>query len=581
MTSRFIIRALVVVAMVVLAGCDEDQSTTASAPSTTAASTDPAAPAPTDAEPTPSTEPPQPSQSEPEPPTATPPEPEQTIQAPTTTQPAPEPIEGQPCTFPEVVDPTLGALVADCEALWNLYSLLDARQQLESDPATAWHETNPLRNWKGVTVADGRVTELRLDKMDLSGELPESLEFPTSLKYLDLSHNEFTHVIPADIANLTSLAYLDLSRNQLIGSIPAALGNLTNLQHLNLRGNELIGSIPVELANLTNLQHLDLSHNRLHGPLPPELANVPDLAHSYFESSPCTLPTVVDQTLELLVADCEALWSFFESQDSVLSIGEDTSSRWGSANPLESWDWVEVTDGRVTGFRISPFPSLDVTLTADLGSLTAIEHLSGCHVHGQLPPELGNLANLKTIDIQSYSIGAFNACVNFLTGPIPPEFGNLANLEALNISDNDLTGPLPSELGNLTNLKELRLANNAGLSGPIPREFGNLTSLTELELSCNSLTGSIPAELGNLTNLTLLGLGYNDLTGPVPLDLLNLANLERLVLYANEQLGPIPDDLLQIAEDFSHFDDITADSRQEVLTHGWDYYRYRYWGCPS
>ena len=221
--------------------------------------------------------------------------------------------------------------------------------------------------------------------------------------------------------------------------------------------------------------------------------------------SPCTSPTVVDQALEALVADCEALWNFFKSQVFEQPTRDDSWDSWGSTNPLDAWHGVGVTDGRVTELQIPPFPYFEATLTADLGSLTALEHLSGCYVHGPLPPELGNLTNLKTIEFYSVSAGAFAACDNFLTGPIPPEFGNLANLEILNISDNNLTGPIPPELGNLTYLKELRLDNNARLSGPIPPQLGNLTDLTALDLSCNRLTGSIPAELGNLTNLTLLG----------------------------------------------------------------------------
>jgi hypothetical protein len=93
-----------------------------------------------------------------------------------------------------------------------------------------------------------------------------------------------------------------------------------------------------------------------------------------------------------------------------------------------------------------------------------------------------------------------------LTGPIPPELGNLTNLRWLYLAGNRLTGPIPDALSKLTNLWELHLDHNR-LTG-IPPELGNLTNLTKLDLSNNELTG-IPPELGNLTNLTELHLAGN------------------------------------------------------------------------
>ena len=49
---------------------------------------------------------------------------------------------------------------------------------------------------------------------------------------------------------------LDLSDNQLSGSIPAQLGNLSSLESLYLSFNQLSGSIPKELGNLSSLESL-------------------------------------------------------------------------------------------------------------------------------------------------------------------------------------------------------------------------------------------------------------------------------------------------------------------------------------
>lgn len=84
---------------------------------------------------------------------------------------------------------------------------------------------------------------------------------------------------------------------------------------------------------------------------------------------------------------------------------------------------------------------------------------------------------------------------------------------AVELGTNNLTGSIPGELGNLTQLKILDLRNNH-LTGNIPVNFGSLTHLTVLDLSSNQLTGNIPAQLGNLTHLIVdagLNLHYNGL----------------------------------------------------------------------
>ena len=162
--------------------------------------------------------------------------------------------------------------------------------------------------------------------------------------------------------------------------------------------------------------------------------------------------------------------------------------------------------------------------------------LSLWHMTGSIPPELGNLANLRWLELR-YSQ---------LTGSIPSELGNLANLDALYLSDNQLTGSIPSALGNLANLDELDFSDNQ-LTGSIPPELGNLFNLRELYLNDNQLTGSIPPELGNLANLQRLSLNVNQLTGSIPPELGNLANLDALYLSDNQLTGSIPPELGNLA----------------------------------
>ena len=64
----------------------------------------------------------------------------------------------------------------------------------------------------------------------------------------------------------------------------------------------------------------------------------------------------------------------------------------------------------------------------------------------------------------------------------------------LHLGGNQLSGEIPSELGNLANLIELGLSQNQ-LSGEIPRQLGNLANLGNLELHENQLSGCVPQRL--------------------------------------------------------------------------------------
>ena len=149
---------------------------------------------------------------------------------------------------------------------------------------------------------------------------------------------------------------------------------------------------------------------------------------------------------------------------------------------------------------------------------------------------LGEWAGVQTD--ASGRIKRLNLGGNGLTGEIPPELGDLANLEKLSLGDNGLTGEIPPELGDLDNLEKLSLGGN-GLTGEIPPELGDLANLDTLSLGGNGLTGEIPPELGDLANLEKLTLSNNpDLFGALPLA--NLVKLKELVLGGSEIC--VPDD---------------------------------------
>ena len=219
------------------------------------------------------------------------------------------------------------------------------------------------------------------------------------------------------------------------------------------------------------------------------------------------------------------------------------NDNWLTDAPLDAWHGVETdASGRVRALVLRGI-GLTGKIPPELGGLISLETLDlrWNGLTGQIPPELGGLASLKTLDL------GFNG----LTGEIPSELGNLANLEWLTLggtrfSGGGLRGQIPSELGNLASLEWLDLGGN-GLTGEIPSWLGNLAKLEVLSLWNNNLRGQIPSELGNLVSLRYLGLGRNGLKGEIPSWLGNVANLEELRLNENGLTGQIPPELGNLA----------------------------------
>ena len=119
--------------------------------------------------------------------------------------------------------------------------------------------------------------------------------------------------------------------------------------------------------------------------------------------------------------------------------------------------------------------------------------------HGllQIPPLIGNLTSLKTLDLSN----------NHLT-EIPELIGSLTFLEKLDLSFNKLT-KLPESIGSLVSLRYLYLLDNQLTE--LPKTIGCLTSLKKLDLGMNSLT-SVPESIAELPCLVSLRVQHNKLT---------------------------------------------------------------------
>ena len=243
-----------------------------------------------------------------------------------------------------------------------------------------------------------------------------------------------------------------------------------------------------------------------------------------------------DFTLTIIRPELAALHAFYDATD-----GENwrQSDNWLTDAPLSQWHGVTTdSDGCVTILELE-HNHLSGKIPPEIGSLSNLEtlNLGGNDLSGELPAELGELEDLVTLDFWG----------NAFTGEIPPELGNLANLKTLYLLANELTGEIPAELGNLSRLEVLHIGKNQ-LTGKIPPQLGSLSNLRGLTIFDNELTGEIPPELGELAELDGLLLYENQLTGVIPPELGNLTKLMGLHLYENQLAGQIPVELSKLTE---------------------------------
>ncbi len=231
----------------------------------------------------------------------------------------------------------------------------------------------------------------------------------------------------------------------------------------------------------------------------------------------------------LLVINCRVSWD-----SRPLTDREIVSEIFGSNATVEYNDQDRVTSITCPTHIKSPLTQQIVTI---LGLSTA------CRIQDKetLPPEIGQLTELKRLELRHGSLTALPPEIGNLTtleallldfndlANLPPEIGKLINLRGLGLQENDLT-TLPSEIGQLTKLKGFNLAGN-NLTG-LPPEMGQLTSLESLILASNRLT-ALPSQIGQLRNLQTLIIDDNALT-TLPPEIGQLTNLELLRAYGND-----------------------------------------------
>jgi Leucine-rich repeat (LRR) protein len=135
------------------------------------------------------------------------------------------------------------------------YFLYD-QNSTDSDDNSNTTSQNSSNNSESQTISDGET--INLSNRGLS-EVPKDILDDPSVKKLDVSGNNLTGALPAEIRMLSNLEILDASDNNLTG-IPAEIGQLSKLTSADFSNNDISG-LPLEIGNLSNLETLDLRGN--------------------------------------------------------------------------------------------------------------------------------------------------------------------------------------------------------------------------------------------------------------------------------------------------------------------------------
>ncbi|KAB2039738.1 hypothetical protein ES319_D02G031400v1 [Gossypium barbadense] len=352
-----------------------------------------------------------------------------------------------------------------------------------------------------------------ITSQQLSRKVPTFLYYQYDLRYVDLSHNNFSGTVPTWLLeNNTKLKVLILKGNSFTGPLSLSSALISNVSSIDLSENKLQGQIPIGICStFPHLSQLFLSKNAFEGNIPLCLSGMKDLSTLDLSNN-----LLYGKVPEELIA-----------KGSLTILRLSTNNLSGnvvpvilSANGLENL----YLDGNNFSGEMT---NVDVSTFEFPNSLREID-LSNNKLHGKLPRWIGNASFLGRLAMSN----------NSFEGSIPMEFCKLNSLEFLDLSQNNLSGSIPSCF-NPPYIEYVHLHGNR-LRGPLSLAFYNSSSIVTLDLRGNNLTGSIPKWIYTLSSLSVLLLKDNHFHGKVPIELCKLHSLSIIDLSQNMFSGPIP-----------------------------------------
>ncbi|XP_078168845.1 cuscuta receptor 1-like [Carex rostrata] len=422
---------------------------------------------------------------------------------------------------------------------------------------------------------------LSLASNDLNDTLSlEGLCRLKNLEELDISDNSFTRNLPPCMGNLSSLKLVDLSHNDFQIKFPSSIFNrLVSLSYLSLLNNKIEGNLSLSsFLNHSNFEYLGLS-TRASSHFQVEVVNLPfqlqvlQLANCILDIDPIFLYSqyklqVLDLSNTRSTGPISAVW-LLENNTNLIKLDLHKNFFTGPLQlPFlthEKLSSLDISDNHLDG-------ELPVDIIIKLPNLDSL-NLSKNNLHGPLP--LISISNLVFLDLSfnnlhddiqnnfprilpsPFSIldlsfnklyGSFTSSFNFtqgtqlslndnnISGGIPFSICN-SSFYMLDLSNNELNGVLPGCIGKAYHWA-LKLSGN-NLEGSLPLEICAVPNRWFLDLSDNKLSGSIPP-CSNQSDLQIVDLSQNNLTGNFPITWLNISYITAIDIGKNYLSGDLP-----------------------------------------
>jgi len=284
----------------------------------------------------------------------------------------------------------------------------------------------------------GKVTKslevLHLSYNKLQGQIPSFFGNTCALQSLYLSENKLSGDISSFFLNSSRcnrhvLKFLDLSYNQITGMLPASIGLLSELEELDLYGNHLDGEVTEShLSNLSKLRELFLTGNTLSVKIAPDW--IPPF-----------------QILNLGLRSCElgpTFPSWLLTQRSLLGL-DISDSRLNGSVPELFWSnlqnviWLNMSHNNLTGSILN--------LTVQFLDRPSIL-LNSNQFESKVPSFLLQASQLMLSENKFSNLSSL--C----------EQRAAANLVVLDLSHNEIKGQLPHCLNSVDKLQILDLSHN-------------------------------------------------------------------------------------------------------------------------
>ncbi|XP_031286460.1 receptor-like protein Cf-9 [Pistacia vera] len=304
----------------------------------------------------------------------------------------------------------------------------------------------------------------------LTGTLPK-YNWSSSLRFLDLSHTNFSRKLPDTTGNLIYLNVLNLSYSSFSGKLPDKIGNLGYLNMVDLSFNKFKGSIPTSFWNCTKITSLDLSSTNFTGPITASLSKLSLLRNLYLGSNSFSgqIPDVFGNLSKLTDLDL----SSNNFSDNLL---DGRVPSWLFTLPF--LERLELINNKFTG----PIEEFHRT-----GSVEVVSLMNN-QIQCSIPNSMFELSSLTVLDLSSNNL--MSGIANF----VPFGKNSMMNLLVLDLQSDLLQGPLL--MLDAPNMATLLVLDNM-FTGEIPSLICDWSSIEILDLSNNNLSGAIPQCLGN------------------------------------------------------------------------------------